>query len=69
MSRKTVAYVYEMIEKDLLEGLPLIKDVSYTVPKYHFNIAAANAFASRFYLVKRDYAKTLSYANAVFPVG
>lgn len=67
--RKTVAYVYEMIEKDLLEGLPLIKDVSYTVPKYHFNIAAANAFASRFYLVKRDYAKTLSYANAVFPAG
>ncbi|MBE9460793.1 RagB/SusD family nutrient uptake outer membrane protein [Dyadobacter subterraneus] len=67
--RKTVAYVYEMIEKDLLEGLPLIKDVSYTVPKYHFNIAAANAFASRFYLVKRDYAKTLSYANAVFPSG
>jgi len=67
--RKTVAYVYEMIEKDLVEGLPLIKDVSYTVPKYHFNIAAANAFASRFYLVKRDYAKTLSYANAVFPSG
>lgn len=67
--RRTVAYVYEMIEKDLVEGLPLIKDVSYTVPKYHFNIAAANAFASRFYLVKRDYAKTLSYANSVFPSG
>jgi starch-binding outer membrane protein, SusD/RagB family len=67
--RKTVAYVYEMIEKDLIAGLPLIKDVSYTVPKYHFNIAAANAFASRFYLVKRDYAKVIQYANAVFPSG
>jgi hypothetical protein len=67
--RKTVAYVYEMIEKDLLEGLPLIKDVSYSAPKYHFNLAAANAFASRFYLVKRDYAKTLQYANNVFPSG
>lgn len=67
--RKTVAYVYEMIEKDLLEGLPLIKDVSYTVPKYHFNIAAANAFACRFYLVKKDYAKVLQYANSVFPSG
>ncbi|MCF2442792.1 RagB/SusD family nutrient uptake outer membrane protein [Dyadobacter sp. CY345] len=67
--RRTVAYVYEMIEKDLVEGLPLIKDFSYTVPKYHFNIAAANAFASRFYLVKRDYAKTLSYANSVYPSG
>jgi hypothetical protein len=67
--RKTVAYVYEMIEKDLTEGLPLIRDVSYRVPKYHFNTAAANAFASRFYLVKRDYAKVLQYANNVFPGG
>ncbi len=67
--RKTVAYVYEMIEKDLLEGLPLIRDVSYTVPKYHFNTAAANAFACRFYLVKKDYAKVLQYANNVFPGG
>ena len=65
--RRTVDFVYSMIEKDLLEGLPLIADGSYTVPKYHFNRAAANAFASRFYLVKRDYAKVLQYANAVFP--
>lgn len=64
--RKTVAYVYQMIEQDLTEGLPLISDGSYTVPKYHFNRAAANAFASRFYLVKRDYAKVLQYANSVF---
>jgi hypothetical protein len=67
--RKTVAYVYEMIEKDLLEGLPLIADFSYTVPKYHFNQAAANAFASRFYLVKRNYAKVVEHANRVFPSG
>ncbi|WP_051663867.1 RagB/SusD family nutrient uptake outer membrane protein [Dyadobacter crusticola] len=67
--RRTVAYVYEMIEKDLLEGLPLISDGSYTVPKYHFNRAAANAFASRFYLFKKDYQKVLQYANAAFPGG
>lgn len=67
--RKTVAYVYEMIEKDLLEGLPLISDGSYTVPKYHFNRAAAYAFASRFYLVKKDYAKVLQYANQAFSEG
>lgn len=65
--RGTVANVYQMIEKDLLEGLPLISDGTYTVPKYHFNLAAANAFASRFYLVKKDYQKVLQYANAVFP--
>jgi hypothetical protein len=66
-TRKTVAYVYEMIEKDLLAGLPLLDDTRYTVPRYHFTRAAANAFAARFYLYKQDYAKTLSYANAVIP--
>lgn len=65
--RKTVAYVYEMIEKDLLEGLPLIKDEVYSVPRYHFNRAAANAFASRFYLFKKNYPKVVQYANAALP--
>lgn len=62
--RKTVSYVYDMIEKDLLEGLPLLNDNAYSVPKYHFNKAAANAFAARFYLYKKDYAKVISYAQA-----
>jgi hypothetical protein len=66
-TRKTVGYVYEMIEKDLLAGLPLIDDTRYTVPRYHFTKAAANAFAARFFLYRHDYAKALSYANAVFP--
>ena len=35
-SRKTVSYVYEMIEKDLVAGLPLLDDTRYTVPRYHF---------------------------------
>jgi hypothetical protein len=65
-SRKTVAFVYEQIEKDLTAGIPLIKDNVYTVPKYHFTKAAANAFAARFYLFKRDYQKVVDYANAVF---
>ena len=65
-TRKTVSYVYEMIEKDLLAGLPLLDDTRYSVPRYHFTKAAANAFAARFYLYKQEYAKSLSYANAVF---
>ncbi|MBV8253020.1 MAG: RagB/SusD family nutrient uptake outer membrane protein [Chitinophaga sp.] len=65
--RKTVAYVYDMIEKDLLAGLPLLKDDAYTVTRYHFNRVAANAFASRFYLFKKDYQKVLYYANQAFP--
>lgn len=64
--RHTVAYVYEQIEKDLLEGLPLIDDRIYTSPKYHFTKAAAHAFAARFYLFKREYDKALHHANAVF---
>lgn len=48
--RGTVAHVYEMIDKDLKEGLPLINDAAYSVPKYHFNEKAAYTFASRFYL-------------------
>ncbi|SHM97919.1 Starch-binding associating with outer membrane [Chitinophaga jiangningensis] len=65
--RKTVAYVYDMIEKDLLAGLPLIQDEAYTVDRYHFNRLAANAFATRFYLFKKDYQKVLYYAAQAFP--
>ena len=67
--RKTVAFVYEQIEKDLLEGLPLLDNTAYKVPKYHFNKAAANAFAARYYLFKKDYQKVITYANNVFPGG
>jgi len=65
--RKTVAYVYDQIEKDLLAGLPLIRDDRYKVPKYHFNQKAAYAFAARFYLYKRDYAKVIVYADMSLP--
>ena len=65
--RKTVQYVYDMIEQDLLYGIPLIEDKVYKVPKYHFNKAAAYAFATRFYLYKKDYAKVILYANLVVP--
>lgn len=69
--RGTVAEVYEKIEKDLLEGLPLINDAAYEdkAPKYHFTISATHAFASRFYLFKRDYQKVVEHANLVFAGG
>ncbi|HEY0612260.1 MAG TPA: RagB/SusD family nutrient uptake outer membrane protein, partial [Chitinophaga sp.] len=38
----------------------------YSVPRYHFNRAAAYAFATRYYLFKKDYAKVLEYANQTF---
>jgi hypothetical protein len=67
--RKTVAYVYQMIEQDLTQGLPLIDDTKYTIPRYHFTKAAASAFAARFYLFKKDYAKVITHANVVFSSG
>ncbi len=66
-TRGTVAGVYDMIEKDLLDGIGYIDDKSYSVPKYHFNRAAANAFAARFYLYKRDYTKVIQYATQAVP--
>ena len=65
--RQTVAYVYEQIEKDITEGLPLINNIAYRIPKYHFNTTAAHAFATRFYLFKKDYAKVIEHANLAFP--
>ncbi len=67
--RKTVAFVYGHIEKDLTQGLPLIANSIYQVPKYHFTIAAAHAFASRFYLFKKDYTRVVEHANAAISAG
>lgn len=63
--RGTVKEVYEKIEKDLKEALPLIDDAAYSIPKYHFNKKAAHAFAVHFYLYKRDYEQVIEYANKV----
>lgn len=58
-----VKETYDLIEQDLLEGIDLIDDSKFKVGAYHFNRNAANAFAARFYLFKRDYAKTIHYAD------
>lgn len=63
--RGTVASVYQMIEQDLTEGLPLINDAIYgTAPRFHFNRRAAAAFAARFYLFKQEYDKVITHATA-----
>lgn len=62
--RKSVAEVYRLIEQDILEGIDLIDDSKYEVPAYHFNRNAANAFAARFYLFKRDYDNCVKHATA-----
>jgi len=61
--RNSVKEVYEALEKDIAQGLPLIEDKHYTVPKYHFNRAAANAFAARFYLYTANWDKVVQCAS------
>lgn len=64
--RGTLAKTYKQIEDDLTEGLAGLSNSIYDVPKYHFNTAAANAFAARFYLFTRQYEKAIYHADQAF---
>ncbi len=63
--RESLTETYKHIEEDLEEGLKLVADNYYTVPRYHFNTKAAHAFASRFYLYKREWQKVIDHADYV----
>ena len=63
--RGNVAEVYQRIEEDLEKGLAMVGDSRYKVPKYHFNVSAAYAFATRFYLFYGKYEKAIECANRV----
>lgn len=72
--RGTMEELYGKIAKDIEDGLPLISDDIYTVPKYHFNRKAAYAFASRFYLFythadKSNYTRAIECSNVVLGTG
>ena len=64
--RGTLDKTYELIQKDLEEALPNIGETNIeAAPKYHFNINAAYAFATRFYLFTEQWQKALECANMV----
>lgn len=67
--RSNVADVYAKIAKDLEEGMAELNDTHMEKPKWHFNIAAANAFAARFYLSYHKYDKVIEHANNVLGNG
>lgn len=68
--RSSVQAVYDFIEKDLLEAMDLVSDQYYkNSGKYHFNRSALLAFASRFYLFKKDYDMVEKYANELLGTG
>lgn len=61
--RGTVADVYEKMIADIEEGIPLIDDAIYNIPKYHFNYKAACCFASRVFLFHEDWDNAIKYAG------
>lgn len=61
--RGNLADFYNKIQADLEEGLQYVSDSYYSVPKYHFNVKAAWAFATRFYIFTEQWDKAIQAAN------
>ncbi len=61
--RGTLRELYANINQDIEEALPNIDESIYSVPKYHWNLKAAYAFAARFNLYYMNYDKAIEYAN------
>ncbi len=63
--RGTLAQLYQNINDDIEQALPLLNDSYLAVPKYHFNAKAAYAFAARFNLYYLNNDKAIEYASRV----
>jgi hypothetical protein len=62
--RNTIQEVYDRVEEDMLRGLEMVDEGFFANSgKYHFNLNAALAFASRFYLFKGEFASCIEYSN------
>lgn len=69
-TRNSVDEVYRYIAADIEKGLLYVNN-DYDQPKFHFNKAAANAFASRFYAIIGEWDKVIAVSNELGnrPVG
>lgn len=63
--RGNLADFYAKIQADLEEGMTLVGDSYYDVPKYHFTKKAAYAFAARFYNFTEQWEKAVDAATFV----
>lgn len=61
--RGNMTELYNHIQADIEEGLPLVDGSYYTVPKYHFTKRAAYAFATRFFLFTEQWQKAIDAAT------
>ncbi len=63
-TRNTIQEVYDKVEEDMLGGLDMVDEGFFANSgKYHFNLNAALAFASRFYLFKGDYSNCIDFSS------
>lgn len=65
IARRSVADVYEQIERDLLEGNRLLTQYDHNPGYYRIGRTAAKAILSRMYLYKEEWDKALLYADSV----
>ena len=49
--------------QDIEQAIPMVDDAHLSVPKYHFNLQAAYAFAARFYLYAEEWDEAVRYAD------
>ena len=69
-TRLSVQEVYDLIERDIKDGLKLLSDDYFAgSKKYHFTREAAYAFAARFYLFKQEYDKCKFYCDKILGSG
>jgi tetratricopeptide (TPR) repeat protein len=64
-SRGTVEEFYKKINDDIEAALPDIDNSIYSQPKFHFNVAAANAFATKFFMAYGKIDRAVECASKV----
>lgn len=65
--RSTVKQVYDQIDKDMADGLALLKEASSLLPRtpYRFNLSSIYAFYSRVNLYKGKWDEVVKYADLI----
>ena len=63
--RGTVEELFKNIEADIEAGLVDLSNDMYSQPKFHFNVNAAYAFATRFYMTYGKFKRAIECANRV----
>ena len=61
--RGTLAQTYANIAEDIEAALPYVSEDHLSVPKFHWNKKAANAFAARFFVYYHQYDKAIECAT------